>query len=591
MPKLKPIRGPTTSNDKVFILNDFQTRKKIKRLIVTIKLPSSILKSIDTSKDSSLDKTSTKKRSNSKSSQPKSNKDSNSNSNTYPYSQIQQINTPQQNIRRNETNIANDHKRHPHTMKGKSTAFTEELRKIDDEINKILKQPENQAQMTTFDNSQVSNNTQTSTQSGQEYKILPSNVLSVLEDEIKELNPDEEKEEDDEFLIDKIIFSLKDPLGGSRIKLPVKSLHCKHFDCFDFENFCLFNKLPEMIKDLTKKTLFRQNYEKLSRNQQKVQQQQQPQQPQNQASVPQAQHQQQQQQQQHRQQHQQQYPPIPSTLPSPMPKQSPPSTPYPPYYHHQYPTSQQQLPFQPAMHTSSQIPITSTNQPYPTSNTNRHVIIPQLRLAPYVTVLNNDGTNNNTNNNGSNGTTQYSNSNQQHRQVSINRYTSNFVTPTYQACPFYKCPICDVNFQLNALTISETFNFFVQRTPKEIDKIELIGLKKYRTIDSTNSYKTKSPSNFNNNDGSNLNNQNDKDLIITLSSDDEDDEIYKQELNHNNKKMKLGNIMNGGDINNKKSPKRNLSLWKQNHFDPFDAFKDKGGGGDGSSWDDPVVLD
>lgn len=90
------------------------------------------------------------------------------------------------------------------------------------------------------------------------YRPLPINIKPIVEQELSEFN-------DEEFgTVDKIVFSLKDPLGGSKIKLPVKSCHCIHFECFDYENFCLFNKIPSGVQTLMKKELAKKSFKKLS---------------------------------------------------------------------------------------------------------------------------------------------------------------------------------------------------------------------------------------------------------------------------------------------------------------------------------------
>ncbi|KAK6459406.1 uncharacterized protein RJT20DRAFT_15748 [Scheffersomyces xylosifermentans] len=92
--------------------------------------------------------------------------------------------------------------------------------------------------------------------SSDEYKQVPKNILPMIERELGDLN-------DDFAVVDKIVFSLMDPLGASRIKLPVKSNRCIHFECFDFENFCIFNKIPPGIQKVIKKDLSKKNYQKL----------------------------------------------------------------------------------------------------------------------------------------------------------------------------------------------------------------------------------------------------------------------------------------------------------------------------------------
>ncbi|KAI5955035.1 hypothetical protein KGF54_001596 [Candida jiufengensis] len=634
MPTLKSIRGPKISTDKVSIINDFNTRKKIKRLLVTIKLPSEVLKNLDIPNESSdkpngstlnknqpdkkrrkssISSTSSKSKSketsvNSKNVQPENNQVPLS-STTKTKSKEVSPNTKESNLENNNENHNNSSSlsnKHPHTVRSKSIAFTDELRKIDEELIKALEESTNQSQsemdqpqikithpqhninppQPKKNHSQISSDTTVtnqstttqpnSDQSNQEYKSLPPNVLSILEEEMKHTQIDDEEEEDVPLLIDKIIFSLKDPLGGSRIKLPIKSLYCKHFDCFDYENFCLFNKLPEIIKNLTKKTLIQQNYEKLSRNGNNQQQfQQQTQQHQHHQFKNSNQYQ------QHIKQNANQIKKHQQEMIQQRFQQQYQHNQIQHQHHHDIHRSnqhQQQLPFQPENPIPSHTPIISTNQSYPTPNPKRQVVIPQLRLAPYVQVLNNDGFANPQNQPISRPPpqNQYNPYNNHIQQIPIEKYKSNFITPPYQSVPNYKCPICDVKFPLSALIISETFNFFVQRTSRQVDKIELIGLKRYRTIDSSTTFsKTKSPSR-------------DQDNVISLSSDDEEEPIEKSQ----HEKMQLGNIINNNNHNNQNQiSKRNLSIWKHHHFNDYNDFRNENENGDGTSWDDPVVLD
>lgn len=79
--------------------------------------------------------------------------------------------------------------------------------------------------------------------------------MTVIQGEL--LNDDE-----DIGKIEKMIFSLKDPLSATKISLPVKSTICIHFECFDFDNFCKFSHIPEGIKYVCRKDLVKKNFEK-----------------------------------------------------------------------------------------------------------------------------------------------------------------------------------------------------------------------------------------------------------------------------------------------------------------------------------------
>lgn len=82
------------------------------------------------------------------------------------------------------------------------------------------------------------------------YRKVPPNIFPILENELKMLNPDME-----ELGIDRIIFSLLDPLSKTRIDLPVKSNRCVHFECFDYGSFCMFNKIPQGVQFLLRRAM------------------------------------------------------------------------------------------------------------------------------------------------------------------------------------------------------------------------------------------------------------------------------------------------------------------------------------------------
>lgn len=71
----------------------------------------------------------------------------------------------------------------------------------------------------------------------QGYRKIPLTYATVMRRELS-LFTDLNSEED---MIEKVIFSLKDPYSGAKVKLPIKATSCKHFECFDFESFCKIN--------------------------------------------------------------------------------------------------------------------------------------------------------------------------------------------------------------------------------------------------------------------------------------------------------------------------------------------------------------
>lgn len=87
------------------------------------------------------------------------------------------------------------------------------------------------------------------------YRNIPSNLIFLLKREFGFLNETEEEIE----MIDKMVFTLTDPLTAKKIKLPIKSIGCTHFECFDFDNFCVFNHLPYGVRYALKKDLIKKS--------------------------------------------------------------------------------------------------------------------------------------------------------------------------------------------------------------------------------------------------------------------------------------------------------------------------------------------
>jgi len=49
-------------------------------------------------------------------------------------------------------------------------------------------------------------------------------------------------------LVAKEKFSVNCPYSSKTIKTPVKSIYCTHFQCFDFDNFLIINKIKKLLK-------------------------------------------------------------------------------------------------------------------------------------------------------------------------------------------------------------------------------------------------------------------------------------------------------------------------------------------------------
>ncbi|CUM67111.1 uncharacterized protein PRCAT00004800001 [Priceomyces carsonii] len=252
------------------------------------------------------------------------------------------------------------------------------------------------------------------------YKTIPSNIKPILVGELGDLDKDEEN---DLGLVEKFIFSIKDPLSACKITLPVKSIYCVHFQCFDYEAFCIFNKIPAGIKMFTKKDLARKSFEKLAYYEKK---------------------------------------PIHSPL---------------------------------------------------------RIVIPESGRKP---------------------------------------------KDSYKASskiPSYKCPICDVEFQLLDLCISQSFNYFVKSTSKETEKIEIVDMLKYRIIEDRGSASVERQT------GDNI-------IVISDIEDTDDDD---EDENNATLIDSADNIFNDG-LDEEMIRLSNGEL-------PYQ--KSKGSG----KWDDPITLD
>lgn len=91
------------------------------------------------------------------------------------------------------------------------------------------------------------------------YRNIPPNLVNTIQ---RELNLFYDTGADDELeVVGKIVFSLKDPYSATKIKLPVKATTCRHFECFDMDNFCLFHKLPHGVRNSLKKSLIMKSHE------------------------------------------------------------------------------------------------------------------------------------------------------------------------------------------------------------------------------------------------------------------------------------------------------------------------------------------
>ena len=221
-----------------------------------------------------------------------------------------------------------------------------------------------------------------------EYRHIPSNLTPILRVEFG--NDDDSDEE--VGILDRITVTLRDPLSASKIKLPLRSSACRHFECFDFDCFCLFNKIPTGIKTLVKKDLAKRNFESKSKG--KI------------------------------------------SLPS-----------------------------------------------YNLKDTQRGAVeiinYPKLQKG-------------------------------KKRQVEPSKL------------PVYRCPVCNQPFSLGQLYISDVFNYFVKATPKEICRVEIRDMNKYKIVDD---FRPSAP------EPANANSSTHADDIVILSDDELDDNYDPENLN------------------------------------------------------------
>lgn len=285
------------------------------------------------------------------------------------------------------------------------------------------------------------------------FRKIPPNLKQMLKEEFG-------SHQDEDFsIIEKMIFSLRDPLSASKIKLPVKSLMCTHFECFDFDNFCTFNRIPSGVSHVLRKDLYKKAYEVKKRFKQLEE----------------------------------------TALESETLK-----------------------------------------------SMNMFLFKKNFTYQPNVNEL------------------------------------KNFVSfPSYY--PVYKCPICNLLFELNQLFISDIFNYFIKTTPLHIDRIEMYDMEKYRIVDETIHPEKKTET----------------EEVVVLSDDEIDtrdsvnDDIKLNEMQDGQAPQK-GNFDNLLLIYNQ--PEVNYGLDEETEEEDRTQFQkpvilqENQSGGCGS-WSDPVTID
>ncbi|GEQ69143.1 hypothetical protein JCM33374_g2814 [Metschnikowia sp. JCM 33374] len=97
------------------------------------------------------------------------------------------------------------------------------------------------------------------------YRNIPPNLVYAIH---RELNMSSDSSTDDDIeVMEKLVFSLKDPIVKTKIKLPIKSTTCRHFECFDFQTFCEFYGLnPNSDDETSLKTVLLQQSRQARKN-------------------------------------------------------------------------------------------------------------------------------------------------------------------------------------------------------------------------------------------------------------------------------------------------------------------------------------
>lgn len=91
------------------------------------------------------------------------------------------------------------------------------------------------------------------------FRNIPPNLVNAIQ---RELNFFYDNNTDDDVeIVGKMTFSLKDPIARTKIRLPIKATTCRHFECFDFYNFCLFYELSTGTRNGLKTNMLLQSKE------------------------------------------------------------------------------------------------------------------------------------------------------------------------------------------------------------------------------------------------------------------------------------------------------------------------------------------
>lgn len=508
MSRTKAKKRPTLQTERVSVLSELHPRRKVKKITVTIKLPINVLTAINQKNYNAVVKTplrqgdgtvgqlegiftdDTERQIPSKKSSPTARHSEDFNDITELEREIlSQLDPSLGNCslhsHQGKPNIMNDEV----LLKSKTGDGEPD---VDTKLHDTTELSEEREKPRHLENDRFRKDT--STKPKAEYKSVPPNIIPLLKSELCN-----SESGDDEALIDSVAFSLNDPLGGGRIKFPVKSRFCTHLECFDYFNFCIFNKITSTTQSVTQRNLIRQNYDRLSKSDKRA--------------------------------HNGMY--VQRLAANGKQRQLP---------------NGGRLQFSQTHGSSGFNGFNGFNGPEGSNN------LKDIRLPSYVTILENPNP----------------------------VYTSRFLTPGYQNCPFYKCPICEVSFPLSALMVSDVFNYFLKMTSQDVHKVELLGSEKYRPIghggfSSTKTFRVEGERAENDAAGG------EETILdtILISSDDGLDDYHKERIKE--------------EEVNKAFPSRNNKTTKPvpptSTMETFWNSYNRSNEGNGDSWDDPVVID
>lgn len=91
------------------------------------------------------------------------------------------------------------------------------------------------------------------------FRNIPPNLVNAIQRELNFFY--DNMTDDDVEVVGKMAFSLQDPIARTKIRLPIKATTCRHFECFDFYNFCLYYDLSTGTRNGLKTNMLLQSKE------------------------------------------------------------------------------------------------------------------------------------------------------------------------------------------------------------------------------------------------------------------------------------------------------------------------------------------